>query len=130
VEKRFNVILIRHERWGTLKGYSRWGQQYLHIVSESNQNPPYVCCIAVIQAYCLLVHNTSRICIVLLLPAMHICVKFYINIRVLVQGWGRCRAGLVHAPRPKGARVREIIIAACMTVLIKLIHVCSYHTEI
>ena len=45
-----------------------------------------VCCIAVTQAYRLWVHNTSRICIVLLLPAMYICVKFYINIRVLVQG--------------------------------------------
>ena len=37
VEKRFNVILIRRERWGTLKGYSPWGQQYLHIVSESTK---------------------------------------------------------------------------------------------
>ena len=37
VGKRFNVVLIRRERWGTLKGYSLWGQQYLHIVSESNK---------------------------------------------------------------------------------------------
>ena len=35
---------------------------------------------------------------------MHICVssRLNTNVHVLVQGWGRCRAGLVHAPRPKG----------------------------
>ena len=84
------------------------------------QSPPYACCIAVIQTYRLWVHNTLCICIVLLLPTMHICVssRLNTNVRVLVQGWGGCRVGLVHAPRPKGARVREIIIAACMTVWI------------
>ena len=61
---------------------------------------------------------------------MHICVNFYTNVHVLVKGWGRCRAGLVHAPRPKGTRVREIIITVCMTVLIELIYVCSYYTDI
>jgi len=49
---------------------------------------------------------------------------FYTNVHVLVKGWGMYRAGLVHAPRPKGARVREIIITACMKVLIELVYVC------